>query len=158
MSPDEPPVIVSACLAGLPCRYDGRAKPDPLIVDAVREGTAVPACAEQLGGMPTPRPPAEIVGGDGAGVLDGTARVVTIDGHDVTDAFVRGAWEVAAIAERTGARRAVLQAMSPSCGCGRIYDGSHSGSAALGDGVTAAALRSRGIEVEARRGESPSRD
>ena len=96
------PFLVSACLAGVPCRYDGGAKPDAAIVRAVAEGRALPACAEVAGGLPTPRPPAEIRGGDGADVLRGTARVVTEQGADVTAEFVDGARRVAdeAVARR----------------------------------------------------------
>lgn len=144
--------LVSSCLAGLPCRYDGRAKPDPEIVRAVREGRAVPACAEQLGGLPTPRPAAEIVGGDGHDVLAGRARVLGIGGEDFTAEFVVGARKVAEIAAERGISSATLQARSPSCGAVQIYDGSHSGSLVEGDGVLAALLRSRGLEIEVIRG------
>lgn len=144
--------LVSSCLAGLPCRYDGRAKPDPTIVQAVREGRAVPACAEQLGGLPTPRPAAEIVGGDGHDVLAGRARVLGQQGKDFTEEFISGAHRVAAIAAEHGITRATLQARSPSCGAARIYDGSHSGTLVAGDGVLAALLRSRGMTIEAIRG------
>lgn len=147
--------LVSSCLAGLPCRYDARARPDTTVVQAVAAGKAIPACAEQLGGLPTPRPPVEIVGGDGHEVLAGTATVLTVDGDDLTAEFVRGAELVADIAATNGITHAVLQARSPSCGCGTIYDGSHSGALMNGDGVLAAVLKSRGVTVEARRGESP---
>ncbi|MGO2140553.1 MAG: DUF523 domain-containing protein [Leucobacter sp.] len=146
-------VLVSSCLAGMPCRYDGNARPDPAIVEAVREGRAIPACAEQLGGLPTPRPAAEIVGGDGADVLDGTAAVVDIHGEDVSAPFVAGAEAVAAIAAERGVTRAVLQARSPSCGCGVVYDGSHSGALVEGDGVLTALLKRRGIEITPVRGQ-----
>ena len=148
-------MIVSACLAGMPCRYDGAARPDAEIVRAVAEGRAVVACAEQLGGLPTPRPPAEIVGGDGADVLDGVARVLTDTGEDVTAEFVSGAEAVASIARSNGASAAVLQARSPSCGCGEIYDGSHSGTRVSGDGVLAALLKREGITVRPVRGQRP---
>lgn len=153
---DEPVVLVSACLAGVPCRYDGRAKPDDGVVAEVEAGRAVAACAEVLGGMDTPRLPAEIVGGDGHDVLDGVAVVRTVDGEDVTAEFVRGATQVADLAAEHGVRTAVLQARSPSCGCERIYDGSHSGALTDGDGVVAALLKRRGIEVTSVRGTSLS--
>ncbi|MDC4233949.1 DUF523 domain-containing protein [Actinomyces sp. B33] len=143
------PVLVSACLAGVACRYDGRAKTDPRVVEEVEAGRALPRCAEVLGGLGIPRPPAEIVGGDGFDVLDGRARVVTADGRDVTEAFVRGARGVADEAAQLGVARAVLQDRSPSCGCTSVYDGTHSGALADGAGVLAAALIRRGIDVEA---------
>ena len=141
------PILVSACLAGVPCRYDARAKPDPALVDAARQGRAVPVCAECLGGLPTPRPPAELVGGDGHAVLDGDARVLTANGADVTGAFVAGARAVVDVARRTGASVAVLQARSPSCGRGQVHDGSYAGRLVEGDGVTAAALLDAGVQV-----------
>ncbi|MEH3078068.1 MAG: DUF523 domain-containing protein [Quadrisphaera sp.] len=155
MSGSTPPVVVSACLAGVPCRYDGRALPDPSVVEQVRQGRAVTACAEQLAGLDTPRAAAEIVGGDGHDVLAGRARVVTVDGEDVTAAYVRGAELVAEVADRAGAASAVLQARSPSCGCGAVYDGTHSGALVAGDGVVAALLRRRGLQVVALRGRRP---
>jgi len=148
------PLLVSACLAGLPCRYDGRSKPDPEVVALVDAGDAVPVCAEQLGGMDTPRPPAEIVGGDGHDVLAGRARVLTDSGEDVTEEFLRGARATADLARAHGVEAAILQARSPSCGCGRIYDGSHSGTLVEGDGVLAALLQTVGITTRAVRGGS----
>ncbi len=143
------PVVVSACLAGVPCRYDGGATTDADVAAAVAAGAAVPLCAELLGGLRTPRPTAEIVGGDGDDVLDGRARVVDAGGRDVTPAYVAGALAVADRAVALGASRAILQERSPSCGSGRVYDGTFSGALVEGVGVTAAALRRRGVEVEA---------
>lgn len=144
--------IVSACLSGSPCRYDGHARPDDEIIDAVSAGRAISACAEQLGGLPTPRPAAEIVGGDGSDVLEGRARVVSAHGEDFTDAFIVGARQVADLAESRGITHAILQARSPSCGCTSIYDGTHSGQQRAGEGVLAAELKRRGITVEERAG------
>ncbi|KOS58126.1 DUF523 domain-containing protein [Rhodococcus rhodochrous] len=149
--PDRP-ILVSACLAGVPCRYNAEARPDEDVVADVAAGRAIAVCAEVLGGLPTPRPPAEIVGGDGQDVLAGRARVVSDTGADLTDPFVRGAEIVAGIAAEHDVREAVLQARSPSCGCGAIYDGTHSGTVTDGDGVLAALLAARGITVRARRG------
>lgn len=147
MSDDVPPLLVSACLAGKPCRYDGRAKPDAAIIALVEQGDAVPVCAEVMGGLPTPRPPAEITGGSGRDVLEGTARVLTAAGADVTAEFLAGAQEVARIARELGAREAILQDRSPSCGCTQIYDGTHTGQRIAGEGVLAATLEDLGIEV-----------
>ncbi|MFE6054205.1 DUF523 domain-containing protein [Kitasatospora sp. NPDC056446] len=141
------PIVVSACLAGVPCRYDGRARTSDGALRLVEEGRAVVVCPERAGGLPTPRPPAEIVGGDGADVLDGRARVVDATGTDRTGEFLAGARAALDAAEAAGARRAVLMARSPSCGCGQVYDGTFGGELRPGDGVTAALLRRAGIEV-----------
>ncbi|MFJ8434205.1 DUF523 domain-containing protein [Kitasatospora sp. NPDC094019] len=142
-------ILVSACPAGVPCRYDGRAKESPRALGLLATGRAVVVCPEGAGGLPTPRPPAEIVGGDGADVLDGRARVVDATGADRTEAFLDGARQALAAAGTAGARRALLTARSPSCGCGRVYDGTFGGELRPGDGVTAALLRRAGIAVEA---------
>ncbi|HEX2295531.1 MAG TPA: DUF523 domain-containing protein [Actinomycetota bacterium] len=141
------PVLVSACLAGRACRFDGSANGDDDVGRLVAEGRAVLVCPEVDGGLGTPRPPAEIVGGDGADVLAGRARVVTAAGADVTDAYVAGAHRALKAAQEAGATSAVLKARSPSCGKGRIYDGSFSRTVRAGDGVTAALLRRHGIDV-----------
>ncbi len=143
-------ILVSACLCGVHCRYDGKAKPDEEIMALLREGKAIPVCPEQLGGLPVPRPPAEIMEGDGADVLNGSARVCNRLGQDVTQAFVLGAEETLNIARLSGAHKAILKANSPSCGVDVIYDGSFSGKTRIGDGVAAALLRNNGITVEAR--------
>ncbi|MFF8773160.1 DUF523 domain-containing protein [Kitasatospora sp. NPDC015120] len=142
-------VLVSACLAGVPCRYDGRARTARVVEDLVAGGRAVVVCPEGAGGLPTPRPAAEIVGGDGADVLDGRARVVDAAGTDCTEEFTAGARAALAAAEASGARRALLTARSPSCGCGQVYDGTFGGTLRPGDGVTAALLRRAGIAVDA---------
>jgi uncharacterized protein YbbK (DUF523 family) len=113
------------------------------------EGAAVAFCPEVAGGLPTPRLPAEIVGGDGEDVLEGRARVVDATGADCTAEFVDGAHQVLAAARAAGARKALLTARSPSCGCGQIYDGTFSGTLRPGDGVAAALLRRDGIQVDA---------
>jgi uncharacterized protein YbbK (DUF523 family) len=97
--------------------------------------------------LPTPRPPAEIVGGDGHDVLAGRARVVTREGVDVTDRYVAGARLALEKALETGARKAILKSRSPSCGSGALYDGSFTGTLQTGDGVTAALLKENDIEV-----------
>ncbi len=141
--------IVSACLAGVNCRHDGRHKLKPEIARLVAEGRAVPVCPEQLGGLPTPRAEANLVGGDGNGALDGTARLVTADGGDVTQNFVRGAQEVLNIARLCGATCAILKERSPSCGCHNVWMKDEDGQPRIvsGQGVTAALLRREGIKV-----------
>jgi uncharacterized protein YbbK (DUF523 family) len=113
----------------------------------VASGRALLVCPEVDGGLPTPRPPAEIVGGDGRDVLAGTARVVTVDGTDVTEAYLAGAHGALRAAQAEGVTRAVLKARSPSCGRGAVYDGSHTRTLVEGTGVTAALLEANGIKV-----------
>lgn len=151
------PVLVSACLAGVPCRYDGAALPDDGVLALVAAGRAVPVCAEVTAGLPTPRAAAELVGGDGHDVLDGRARVLTAQGEDCTEAFLRGAELVTADAVARGVTQAVLQARSPSCGAGVVHDGTFAGRLVDGDGVLAAALRRAGVGVTSRRGQPPRR-
>lgn len=128
-------VIVSACLLGCPCRYDGKGSLNEKIVELYGED-ALRACPEQLGGLPTPREAAEIVGG----------RVLTETGEDLTEAFELGASRTLYLARFFGARKAILRHNSPSCGCGKVYDGSFTGRLADGYGVTAKMLIANGIE------------
>lgn len=130
-------IVVSACLAGLRCRYDGAEKPNETVIQLVAEGKAIPLCPEQLGGLPTPRLPAEIKGD----------YVVRKDGVDVTTEFHRGAEEAYRIVQLVGAQKVILKAKSPSCGCGKIYDGSFRGRIVAGDGVFAAICKRNGIEI-----------
>jgi len=139
--------IVSACLAGLNTRYNGKSKPNKKVIAMVMKREAVAVCPEQLGGLPTPRPPSEIRGGDGAKVLDKKARVCNCNGKSVTWEFIRGAHETLKIAKECGAKEAIFASKSPSCGCGKIYDGSFSGRLQDGDGVTTALLKRSGISV-----------
>ncbi len=149
---DAPVTLVSACLAGAACRYDGRALPDADAVAMVEQGRGHAVCPEVAAGLPVPRAAAEIVGGDGHAVLDGRARVLGVDGADHTAAFLRGAARVLAEARTLGVTHAVLQARSPSCGYGVVHDGTFQGGTVPGDGVLAAALVRAGVSVESRRG------
>lgn len=142
------PVIVSACLLGVRCRYDGGSNLRPEVAGAMRTRRLIPVCPEILGGLPIPRCPAEIAGGDGAGVLEGRARVVTRDGQDLTGAFLRGADEVLHLARLAGAAEAWLKARSPSCGVRCIHDGTFSGGMRAGPGVTAALLGREGLRLQ----------
>jgi len=139
--------LVSACLLGIRTRYDGGCCPVSWLIELAVRGLAVPVCPEVAGGLPVPRPPAEIVGGDGRAVLDGQARVLTIGGKDVTGAFLAGARQALETAQRLGIRRAVLKEDSPSCSCRRIYDGTFSDRMVAGQGVAAALLQRNGITV-----------
>ena len=141
------PLLISACLLGLPCRYDGRQVEgkfgtasdtlDAVLPTLTARFELVPFCPEIYGGLPTPRVPSERVGD----------RVVMRDGTDVTAAFARGAEGALMLCEQLGIRRALLKAKSPSCGKGSIYDGSFSGTLTDGDGVCAQLLMSCGILV-----------
>ncbi|NBB51149.1 DUF523 domain-containing protein [Rhizobium sp. CRIBSB] len=145
-----PKILISACLLGRPVRYDGKGKPlaDPRIERWKAEGRLVGFCPEQAGGLPTPRPPAEIEGGmSGEDVLAGRARVMEVTGGDVTDAFVEGGKKAVAFAREQNCRFALLIDGSPSCGSGFIYDGSFSGTRHPGFGVTTALMRAAGISV-----------
>lgn len=141
-------ILVSRCLLGHRVGYDGGAHgPLDLLGVWQSEGRIVPLCPEVAGGLPTPRPPAEIPGGQGGAVLDGRVAVVTVGGEDVTAAFVTGAEAALELVARHGIRLAVLKARSPSCGNLENYDGSFSGTRVAGEGVTAAALKRVGVAV-----------
>lgn len=139
--------LVSSCLLGLCTRYDGGANRHEGVLAFCAENPFIPVCPEQLGGLPTPRPPAEIKGGDGSAVLTGEAAVVSAEGSDVTSAFLRGAEQVLVLAVLAGAGGAILKSRSPSCGKGQIHDGTFSGGYREGDGVTATLLKRHGIDV-----------
>lgn len=132
-------LLISACLTGEACKYNGgdNALPPEQLAALRARYELVPVCPEQLGGLPTPRVPSERRG----------ERVVNREGADVTEAFRRGAEQALRIAEQTGCRRALLKSNSPSCGSGSIYDGSFSGRLTAGDGVAAEFLKHSGIEV-----------
>ena len=138
-------ILISACLLGCACRYDGKSKPHPLAQELARQGLAVPVCPEQLGGLPTPRAPSERQG----------ERVVSSLGADVTAQYRRGAEEALRLAELFGCGTAILKEKSPSCGSGLIHDGGFAGGLVPGDGVTAEVLKAHGIRVlgESRVGE-----
>ena len=131
------PLLVSACLLGTACRYDGKSKPVPQMEALMAKYQLIPACAEQLGGLPTPRIPAERCGD----------RILTRDHRDVTAQYSRGAQEILRLAKRFGCKKAVLKERSPSCGHGQIYDGTFTGTLVSGDGFTAQLLEENGIQV-----------
>ncbi|MDD2049655.1 DUF523 domain-containing protein [Pseudomonas putida] len=141
-------VLVSACLLGQPVRYDGRASGHPDLLQRWQsEGRIVPLCPEVAGGLPTPRPPAEIPGGQGAAVLEGETQVLTVTGEDVSAQFLAGAQRALELARRHGIRIAVLKSGSPSCGNALTYDGTFTGTKVAGEGVTTALLRRQGVQV-----------
>lgn len=134
-------ILVSACLLGEPCRYDGRAKPSAAVQELAKCHRLVPVCPEVEGGLTTPRPPSELQ------VADAGQRVVNAEGVDVTVAFERGAEAACRLAEAEECAVAVLKSGSPSCGSETVYDGTFTGRMRRGEGVTAARLRERGIRV-----------
>lgn len=130
-------ILISACLLGACCRYDGKSKQSAAALTLRREHELVPVCPEQQGGLPTPRPPCERVG----------ERVISAEGVDRTDEYDRGAQEAARLYDLLACDCAVLKARSPMCGRDRIYDGTFSGTLMAGDGHLAALLRGRGVKV-----------
>ncbi|GLH41685.1 DUF523 domain-containing protein [Pseudomonas moraviensis] len=141
-------ILVSRCLLGHRVRYDGGASgPFDLLEQWIEEGRVVPLCPEVAGGLPTPRAAAEIPGGQGGEVLDGTAAVITTDGEDVSAQFLEGARQALELVQKHGIRVAVLKANSPSCGNLLTYDGTFSGVKVSGEGVTAALLKRHGVRV-----------
>jgi uncharacterized protein YbbK (DUF523 family) len=129
--------LCSACLLGIKCRHDGKSAFNRKVVAILRKEVLIPVCPEQLGGLPTPREPAERSG----------EKVFTQSGKDVTREFEKGAEQVLRIARLFGIREAIMKQGSPSCGCGKIYDGSFSKKIIVGDGVTVALLKKNGIKV-----------
>lgn len=134
-------VLVSGCLVGINCKYNGGNNYDERIFNLVKEGRAIPVCPEQLGGLKTPRNPAEIQ------EKDGQRNVVTCKAEDVTIEYKKGAEEVLKIAKMLNVKEAILQPRSPSCGKGLIYDGTFSKSKVEGNGITADLLIKNGINV-----------
>lgn len=130
-------ILISACLLGVCCRYDGKSKPAANVEKLMDRYELIPVCPEQLGGLATPRPPAEIRQG----------RVVTKDGADVTAQYQKGAEQALFLAQTFGCRRAVLKTRSPSCGSGEIHNGLFDGGLTEGDGITAVFLKQAGITV-----------
>lgn len=130
-------LLISACLLGVSCRYDGKSKPLPEAEKLLEKYELIPVCAEIMGGLPTPRVPAEISEG----------KVITKDRRDVTEEYLRGAKEVLRLAEIFGCKKALLKEKSPSCGSGFIHNGKFDGGLAEGFGKTAELLLENGIEV-----------
>lgn len=132
-------VLISACLLGLPCRYDGASKPHEKARALLQlpDLLLIPYCPECFGGLPTPRPPAERQ----------NERVLNAEGFDVTAPYQKGAEGALQLCRLYGCKRAILKAKSPSCGCGRIYDGRFSKTLIPGNGVTADLLLANGIKV-----------
>jgi uncharacterized protein YbbK (DUF523 family) len=130
-------ILISACLAGVNCKYDGNNNLHPKIMELVKTGQAILVCPEQLGGLPTPRLPAEIIGN----------YVFNNIGEDVSNQFFKGAREALRLAKLYRINRAILKERSPSCGVLMVYDGNFSGKIIPGNGITSRLLKENGIKV-----------
>lgn len=130
-------ILISACLCGCDCKYNGGNNADERCIEMLKSGNAIPVCPEQLGGLNTPRIPAEIVGD----------KVISKSGADVTKEFLKGANETLKLAKLLNIKKAILKEKSPSCGSRYIYDGSFKGKKIKGEGLTTKILRENGIEV-----------
>ena len=130
--------LVSACLIGINCRYDGKSKSDRKCLKLFKKGKLIPVCPEQLGGLPTPREPAEI---------QRSGKVLTKSGKNITKRLLKGAKETLKITKIVGVKEVILKSRSPSCGSGLIYDGSFLRRLIKGDGITAALLKKNKIRI-----------
>ena len=130
-------LLVSACLLGTPCRYDGKSKPIAGIEHLRERYELIPVCPEQAGGLPTPRMPSERCGG----------RVIMRSGADLTLPYQKGAQHTLELCLKEGCAAALLKERSPSCGSGEIYDGTFTHTLIPGNGVTAELLKKNGIKV-----------
>lgn len=140
-------ILVSACLLGINCKYTGDNNKNYKVIDYLKDKQFIIVCPEQLGGLPTPREPSEIINMDGYAVLKGGTSVISNKSKNVTQNFVKGAEESLKIARIYKCKEAILKDGSPSCGVNYIYDGTFSGSKINGNGVTSALLKSNGIRV-----------
>lgn len=134
-------ILVSSCLAGINCKYNGGNNYNEKVFNLVKEGKAIPVCAEQLGGLTTPRIASEIK------YIDGKRYVINKAGEDVTEQFEKGANEILDLAKKLNITKAILKAKSPSCGKGKIYNGEFNGGLIHGNGILAELLIENGIEV-----------
>jgi len=137
-------ILVSACLCGVNCKYNGKNNLNEEMLELLKKGEALLVCPEQMGGLETPRNPSEIK------IINGEIKIFMDNGRDVTENYIRGAKEVLKIAKELNVKKAILKKKSPSCGCGEIYDGTFTGKLIKGNGITAALLLENGIEVETR--------
>ena len=140
-------ILVSACLCGVNCKYSGGNNFNYKVDKLFKDGKAIAICPEVLGGLDTPRPPHEIIDGDGRGVLDGMCRVKSKDNLDSTKAFLKGAYETLRIAKIINPEYIILKTNSPSCGFKTIYNGKFNGVKIQGNGVTAELLFQNGYRI-----------
>ena len=133
--------LISACLVGINCKYNGGNNYNEKALNLVKSGKAIPICPEQLGGLSTPRIPSEIKN------IDGKTCVINKEGINVTEQFQRGAKEVLKIVQNLNINKVILKSKSPSCGIGKVYSGNFDGELVEGNGVTAQLLKDNGIEI-----------
>jgi uncharacterized protein YbbK (DUF523 family) len=139
-------ILVSACLLGYNCKYNGRNNFKTEIT-RLRDDLLIPVCPEELGGLPTPRPPAQFDKADGNALLDGLAGIIDINGSDVTNNFLAGALKALSIAKKNGVHKAILKERSPSCGVSSVYIAQKGEKPVPGMGVTAALLQRNGVKI-----------
>ncbi len=139
--------VISACLLGIPCRWNNKGKLRQEALNAFYGGRALLVCPEIMAGLPTPRPACEITGGDGHDVIESHAQVVDKDGNDYTEQFLKGAKQAVDLVKQLCIRKAILKSGSPTCGAGSIYNGDFTGKKKDGVGVFAALLHNEGIET-----------
>ena len=140
--------LCSACLLGIKCAWDGKDRyKNERVIELLKKDVLIPVCPEQLGGLPTPRISQEIQGCSGEKVLDGKCKVKNKSDENVTRQFIKGAEEALKIAKQFNIKEFIAKSKSPSCGCGKTYDGTFSGKLIDGDGVTTALLKRNGIKV-----------
>ena len=130
-------ILVSSCLLGLNCKYNGGNNYSEEIDEYLKKYDVIPICPEIMGGLPTPRVPSERLGD----------KVITKDGRDVTKEFKKGAEETLFLAKKFNVKKAILKLKSPSCGSEKIYDGTFTNNLTNGDGITAELLKENGIEI-----------
>jgi uncharacterized protein YbbK (DUF523 family) len=144
-------VVVSACLAGIPCAYDGNVRTDIEVKKILAQGKAIPLCPEILGGLSVPREKAEISGGEGKDVILKRAKVITQSGENVSPYFIEGAKIVLKVVKSLKIKKAILKSRSPSCGYGEIFDGTFTGRLKKGNGILAEMLAQEGVEIWVRK-------
>jgi len=139
--------VVSACLAGVPCRWNKKSKENSLALNKFLKGEAILLCPEIMGGLTTPRPACEIVGGDGTDVLSGRAKVIDKHGKNYTKTFVKGAQMALSTVKRYNIKKGILKSGSPTCGVNVIYKGDFSGKKKKGSGIFAVLLQKHNIKI-----------
>ena len=139
--------LISACLLGIKCQWNGEAKKNKKAMELLKKEILLPVCPEQLGGLSTPRACQEIQGGSGKEVLEKKAKVINEEGEDVTEKFIKGAEETLKIAHLFQVNEFIGKSFSPSCSCSKIYDGSFSEKSVKGFGVAAELLMRNGIKI-----------